>query len=353
MKAIKRTALAAAVAMGSASGAQAVDFQIDDRTTFEINIDVEYFYDSKEVRQEDGSVDSVSEFGDDDSELDFKGYHTFRNARFGEVTAFLETEFNFEADDDDGSAGPGIGDTEEANIGLESSRFGGVIFGMWDSYYDDNIQDNHDIYQVTDPTEASQSDFEDAVGYSTPGIPLGLGTFKLMGAVSFKGDGDSSTPDLDEDGNVSNEEAYQAVATYEYEWFKLAVGYDDQGTIFEDSDGLFGASAVFDLAPYTVVLRAEREGDTGQTDSTGRELDDDQTLLGVAVAYDYGGGELLGSVHQIDEGDDRGDGDSRTEVLFGANYVIGNGFGLFTEARLADKEDDVDDRYIVGMEYDF
>lgn len=338
MKVIKRTALAAAVAMGFVSGAQAVEFQIDDRTTFEINMDVEFFYDSKVL----AGGDSVSEFGDDDSELDLTGYHTFSNARFGEVTAFFDTEFNFEADDDDGGAGPGIGGTEEANIGLESSRFGDVIFGMWDGYYDDNIQDNHDIFEVIDPTEATQSDIEDAIGYATPGISLwGMGTLKLMGAVSIKGDGDNTTLDLDGDGNISNEEAYQAVATYEYKRFKLAVGYDDQGTTFEDSDGLFGASAVFDLAPYTVVLRAEHEGDS-QTN-----LDDDQTLLGVAMAYDYGGGELLGAVHQID------DGDSRTEVLFGANYVIGNGFGLFAEARLADKVDNVDDRYVVGVNYGY
>jgi len=374
------SALAVAAAM-TAGSAQAVTFQVDENTEFEVNMGVEFFYATTEEFEVDdrgggdvrkGTTD-VTEFGDDDSELDITGRHTFTTANFGEVTAYFDTEFNFEADDDDGGAGPGIADTEEANIGLASSRFGEVTFGKWDSYYDDEIQDHHDIFEVIDVSDPTQTDWEDAVGYTTPEFSLGVGTFQLMGGVSLRGDADSDQLGFDGD---SSEEAFQVAAVYRYDRLRLAVGYDDLGTEFRDSDGLFGFSGTLDLAPFTFTVRAEKQGDSGREFASGQELDDDVTFVGLAATYDYGRGELLAAVHSINEGDDftvnlnddgtvatysdgtrvldgGREGEDRTEFLVGANFVVGNGFELYAESRFADKKNDVDDTTLVGVAYGF
>lgn len=334
--------------MMGTGAAHAVDFQIDENTEFTVNLDVELYYDIRQEELDDGSVGTVTEFDDDDSELDIKGQHTFDHGVLGPMTVFISTEFNFEADDDTGGAGPGFGDVEEANIGVRGG-FGEFVFGMWDGYYDDYVNDQYEILEVISGTTPTDTSVEDAVGYSTPEFPVGAGTLQLMGLGVFKGDGDSSTPDLDGEGG--DQQAYQLVGVYRYSPFELAVGFDDQGTEFSDSDGLLGVRGTLDLGAWTVTTRFENEGATGLRDAAGNEFDDGQQLYGVSLTFDYGPGELLGGVHRINEDDDREEGQTRNEVYFGGNYVLGGGLELFAETSFLDKEDDLDNQVVLGLAY--
>lgn len=328
MKHAPKLALLVAAGMASA-GAQAADFEVSENTTLTLGGEVvlNYLYEKKT------NGDNDTDFVDDGSKVVIGGTRDLGNG----ITAFAEAEFEYNTlgnSDDvkrDGSILGFVGD------------FGEVAIGAADNVFEDLITDSVDPFENASLDGASLSEENSMLTYYSPDLD-GF-SFRLQGRHSNR------------DGGESAKVSLIAAAEYDFGPFALAAAYDSRGSKdstegddFKSQDHVVGIAAVAQLSDrLEASARFAQEND---------QAGDDTDYTAVAVAYNYGGGDLYGAAQNVDPSN----GDSNTQSAAGINYEIASDVVIFAEYGDLDRkatdgktfaESDTDKLGVAGLIYEF
>ena len=327
---MNKTLIALAVSAAvAAPAAQAVEFDIGEDTTIGVGGTLEPIYTSVN----DANGDSASEFGDNDSTLQFDGEHRW-NAN---TTGFFHIEYEWNFDEDVG----GVDDLESAWLGAEGD-FGMVRLGTYDTLYENNVAELIDEFEVAALTEEEDGGEGDQITYVSPRF----GGFQFGAEARVVGDGEDDNATGDSGTGVS------LMARYDMDNWGVVAGVDDRGaiTVDTDNDGVdddfndestagFGGWVGF--GAFTVSARFAAESSRGD--------DNDVEYAGLMGGSDYGAGEVFVGVQDVSPDQ----GDSRTEFSAIVKHALYDNLDVFVEIGQFDKANDADDVTAVGAIYSF
>lgn len=320
----------------TAPAAHAIDFELDNKTTFSVCGTIE----PKFISEKNAAGDSESKFDDEDSTLGFAVEHAFTNA----VTCFAPAEFEFESDENSNN---GLDNTDSAFLGLKGD-FGKFRFGNFDSVYEDSIIDATEVAEDAQITDEAFTSEDNQIAYYSPRF----GGFSVQAQLRHFGDG--------EGGNTSGdaENGILLVGSYRADIWEVHVGYDDTGSEIVDQfdasgnvtghgfadEGTFGTSAIVSPGDFEVAGKYAIQ-DLEDNDRAA----DDITFTAVRGTYGVGALELHAAVQEV--GADVGD--NRTEVTAGVEYQIYDNLKLWSEIGRFDQVNDEGDNFNLGAIYSF
>jgi predicted porin len=320
MKNVSKLALFVAAGMASA-GVHAASFEVDDNTT--LSLDGEVKLEAKDTEKVNGTSDLSTKAG---SEFVLAGERDLGNG-FG---AYIETTIEYETLDDSDSA------TEGSSVIGFTGNFGEIQIGQSDNVFEDVVTDATDMFEEADLPKASDSAEDNMFTYYSPDFD-GL-SYSLQARV---------TDDSVEDSN-STEVSLIGALEYDLGNVTLGAAYDNRGSkdsdsgtsSFKSEDPLYGLSAVIDISDAIEVAAKYAK----QSNASGNDKD----FTAVAVAFDYGSGELYGGIGT--ESPDTGD--SITQIGVGVDYDIADDFKVYAEYADEDGQDaaDADSIMEVGLE---
>lgn len=343
----KKTLIALAVsATVTAPAAHAIDFEVDDTTTFSIYGTIE----PKFITEENEDGDSESEFDDEDSTLGFRVENEFANG----ITGFAQAEFEFSSDKDEEDNG--LDGTDSAFLGLKGN-FGKFRFGNFDSVYEDSIIDATETFEDAEITDEAFTSEDNQLAYYSPRF----NGFSVQTQLRLNGDRESDQTNPS-DSNDS-ELGYSLVGSYHADIWAVNIGYDDTGAEVVDQfdssgnvtgqdfadEGTFGTSAIVSLGRFELGAKYAIQN-LEDNDPRG----DDVTFTAVRGTYGVGRLELQAAVQDVNEdtSNDRTD-DDRTEVTAGIYYKIYDDLKLWSEVGRFDKDKDAGDNFNIGAIYSF
>lgn len=324
---MKKSLIALAVSTAvAAPAARAVDFEMGD-TKFSVGGTLEPSFESFN----DGNGDSVSQFTDNDSTLEFDFEHQLDDS----LSAYghIEYEFNF---DEDSNAG-GLDDLDSAELGFEGN-FGTVQLGTYDTLYEDELAELLDEFENAEVSDEADGDDGSGEGnqvtYWTPGY--GDGGFSFAAELKHEGEAE---------GTVAGESGtgITLVGRYDMDNWGIVVGADDRGAA-TDANGFVeetttGIGGYFDVNEFHFAARYASESNPGNNA--------DVEYAGVLGSYDYGPGSFNLALQDVSPDQ----GNSFTEVAANVKHDLYDNLRVFFEIGRFDRQDDVGDRTEIGMIY--
>jgi len=322
----------------TAPAAQAVDWQLDDNTSFSIYGSVE----PKLISETNSNGDDSFELDDEDSTLGFYAEHQFAQ----ELSAFGQVEAEFSSDQGSGN-GP-FDDTDSAFAGIKGN-FGKLQAGNFDNVYEDLIIDATEVAEDAEISDEAVASEDNMIAYYSPSF----GGFSFRTQVRIQGE-----DELAGVNNPDNEVGFAAAGGYTAERFGIYAGYDDRGTevvqqfnnngnptVMETADGsTAGVAATTNFGPVELAAKYALQ-DNEDNDPVGDETE----FLAGRTTINYGPGDIYGAVQEVslDEAADR------TELTIGADYNVFSNLKLWSEAGRFDRTDDEGDNVMIGAIYSF
>lgn len=337
---IRKTSALLIASLTVAPSAQAIDWQINDDTTFSLYGSVE----PKLINETDGDGEDSFELDDEDSTLGFYAEHRFANG----LTAFGQLELEFDSDED---TGDGAFDAQDSAFAGIKGDFGKVQAGNFDSVYEDLIIDATEVAEDAEITDEAVASEDNMIAYYSPSFR----GFSFRTQVRIQGENE-----IEDDGvnDADNEVGFAVAGGYTGETFGLYAGYDDRSAetvTAYDSNGqdigtdtadgeTYGAAGVATFEPIEVAVKYSVQ-DNEDNDPAG----DDTEFLAGRGTFNYGSGDIYAAVQEVspDAADDR------TEVTVGADYMVFSNLKVWSEAGWFDKTNDEDDNFMVGAIYSF
>jgi len=314
-------ALATTVATPSAG---AVDFDINENTRLSIGGTLEPSYTSVK----DATGDSQSEFGDNDSTLQFDGQHEW-DERF---TGFFHIEYEWNFDEENDS---GIDDLDSAWVGVKGD-FGMARLGTSDTLYEDQIAELLDEFENAEVSDEADGDDGSDEGNQVRYVSPSLDGFSFAAEIKHEGEAE---------GTVANDSGtgITLVGRYDADNWGVVVGNDDRGAavaggefVEENTTGIGGYYTVNDLE-----FRARYANETNPGNNS------DVEYVGVLGSYDYGPGSFNVAVQDVSPDQ----GDSSTEIVANVKHDLYDNLRVFFELGQFDRQNDAGDRVELGAIY--
>ena len=298
MKHASKLALLVAAGM-VATGAQAADIEVDERTTVTVGGEVVLNY----INTEDAAGDDKTEFVDDGSKFILGGERDLGNG----VSAYIETEFEYN------TLGENSDIANDTTVFGFKGDFGEIQVGNSDNVFEDLIADSIDPFENATLAQASLSDESKMLTYYSPSF--GGFAYRLQARVQDETDTGSNT-------EVSVIGAAEVAVT---DAFSIHAGYDSRGsenaasTGFTAQDPVLGVAAVATFADAVEVSARMAQ----ENNEDGNDID----YIGAAIDFDYGMGSFYGAVQNVSPDT----GSSASQFAVGVNYDVAPGLLLFAE----------------------
>lgn len=323
---MKKTLIASAVAAAALStSAFAMDpatelaEKLDSMPTIYGNVQIVATYEDVKYKNVQGAPErGMSDYGmaDNGSTIGFKHSHEVAPG----LTAFAKIEFEYSAtekQDANQGGGGGLGETDEAYLGLKGD-FGSVWVGTNDTIYEtwvEDVTDHYEYFGVVGEAEANFGNTEDrTVEYVTPS----MGGFQLGAAYQMNG---QASVDPATGGKVRDN--LIVGANYSLDALSLALVYGNN-----ESDptgkGAYGFSAAYEMDAMKVGFSYEIQEDHWSTAS----------LLGV---YTMGANQFALSFAMGEE-DGTGRKGEVTTITMQALHNMSDNFYVYTEAQIGESE---------------
>jgi len=362
------------------SNAHAVEFEINENSSFFVFGAFQYLYlleEQRLVADPDGSLiepeeiiqvdpclppcnsgdevfKAVNELVDNGSLVGVAGEYTLDNG----LDAYFLTEWGFAADETPGEDG-GLSLTLDSYIGL-SGDFGTLQLGNSDGIYSNTIDvvDNFEYEGVTEYSFTALAG--DLLSYEWPGFK----GFSFAVQTSLKGDGagidnDPAVPPATEP--YPADDIYPAVVTVSYvaDLFSVRLGFDNRKLVHKDARPQVGLAATLDLEPFSFGAKLESIGESRNNANDGIEL------AGLLATFDYEVGTVSVAVQQITFDTevpnsvidfDTSISDlrkNRTEAVLHANYKLSDNIGFYFETAVYGAVQDLGDYTGLGTNFEF
>lgn len=331
---MKKTLLATAIigALGASAAAQAATVYDQDGTKLDVygRIAMGIAGGGPEYNGAGNVVDNSAEFVDVYSRLGLRMSHEVSR----DLTAFGRVEWRFTGDERTGPGGngqSGFNEVRQSYIGLQSSQFGTIQGGNFDSFYNQFVSLPFDVYidrglEFAGHPKQSRGD---SIGYYTPDLQ-GFTAFLQLKHYSERGlreDLPTGTPGATtEEGSVV---APQGGVRYAQGPFTVGLGFVEDvvrgGGNGEMMYGLIGSYDITDQ--FSARLGYE-----------GRENDDVRgggyDTVGLGGTFTTGPWAFNADVYNVD----RDEADSRTAWALGSYYKVSSNFDVFAELHQADQQ---------------
>jgi len=329
----------AAAAAFTTPAAHAIDFEIEEGTTFSIYGTVE----PKIIVETDDDGDDSTELDDEDSTLGFAIEHAFSD----KVTGFAQVEFELSSDNNDDA----FDGQDSAFLGVKGD-FGRVQAGNFDSVYEDLIIDATEVAEDAEITDEAFAEEDNQIAYYSPD----WGGFSFRTQLRVIGENDDEAPADASD----NEIGFAIAGGYTADRWGVYLGYDDRGaeTVekFDSSgaevgegfadEGTFGVASIgrigiVELAGKYAVQNLE------DNDPLGDEIE--FTALRGTVELDHVATEVYAAFQNVDEDN----GEDFDEFTIGAAHDIYSNLSIWSEAGWFDRTNDAGDNFMIGAIYSF
>ncbi|MFD2231957.1 porin [Alkalimarinus sediminis] len=323
---MKKTLIASAVAAAALStSAFAMDpatelaEKLDSMPTIYGNVQIVATYADVKSKTVQGAPErGMSDYGmaDNGSTLGFKHSHEVAPG----LTAFAKIEFEYSAtekQDANQGGGGGLGETDEAYLGLKGD-FGSVWVGTNDTIYEtwvEDVTDHYEYFGVVGEAEANFGNKEDrTVEYVTPS----MGGFQLGAAYQMNGQGDNQAATKTRDNLIVG-------AKYSLDALTLALVYgNNEADNTPGAKGAYGFSAAYEMDAFKVGFSYETQEDYWSTAS----------LLGV---YTMGANQFALS-YAMGEEDGTGRKGEVSTITVQALHNMSDNFYVYTEAQIGESE---------------
>ncbi|MDZ7829018.1 MAG: porin [Halofilum sp. (in: g-proteobacteria)] len=325
---MKKSLIALAVGTAvAAPAAHAVDFEMGD-TKFSVGGTLEPSFESFN----DASGDSVSQFTDNDSTLEFDFEHVLDDnlSAYGHI----EYEFNF---DESGSNAGGLDDLDSAELGFVGN-FGTVQLGTYDTLYEDELAELLDEFENAEVSDEADGDDGSGEGnqitYWSPGY--GDGGFSFAAEIKHEGEAE---------GTVAGDSGtgITLVGRFDMDNWGIVVGNDDRGAATAGGDfveeNTTGIGGYYTINDFEIRARYADEANPGNNS--------DVEYVGVLGSYDYGPGSFNVAVQDVSPDQ----GNSFTELAANVKHDLYDNLRVFFEIGQFDRQNDAGDRVELGAIY--
>jgi predicted porin len=330
----KKTVMAAAIAAVASAPAMAAEWKMNDGDTkFAVNAELGiyivdgYVYKSGDNKIKGDRTRDTILTGVGMNQLEFKGSHQIND----DVKVFGEIEIDFNPAEDNGELA-----TDDFKLGISSKNMGQIMFGQFDSYYEDKVAETLDIQFGENFIVSEPESGEDAQHFQFK---------KSVGDLTFAIDGVYSSSATSNGGASNDTDLGTAfTAVYKAGSITLAAGfeniakYDDDGAA-ADYDKSSGVGLTYKMGDTKLhALYAQDE----ETDGT------KQKYSGVGVELGMGNLDLAAAYQKVDKDGD----DKRNEWYAGMQYEMYKDMHVYLEtARFDDTKKG--DGYEMGLKYEF
>ena len=316
---LKQTALALAAA-AAVGVAHAETFKINDKTTFEVNVDVGAYYAS--VKNADGKSETQIA-GKGMNQVEIKADHKMADG----VKVFGEVEIDYDPIKDNDTVL-----TDDVKVGL-SGGFGKIMAGQFDSFAEDNVFEalgvGHGEYAfVSEPASGNDARH---IQYSNS-----FGNLKLGLDLTHKaGDADAT----------SSKTGMALGMTYKWSDLTLGfaydkiTGFDTKGKAAKDKSTT-GVSAKYKLGEATLLGLIAQTAPVGGGDKT--------KYAGFGVSYDIGAVNVGFAYQQVKTGADK-----VNETSLGVSYEIYKNMSLYADMLKTGADKGEGDALEIGIAYSF
>ena len=310
-------AVAAAVAVGAA---QAETFKINDKTTFEVNVDVGAYYVSE--KNADGKSESQIA-GKGMNQVEIKADHKMADG----VKVFGEIEIDYDPIKDNDSV-----KTDDVKVGL-SGGFGKIMAGQFDSFAEDNIFEalavGHGEYAfVSEPASGNDGRH---LQYSNS-----FGDLKLGLDLTHKAGADDAT--ASKTGMVLGMTYKLSDLTLGFAYDKIT-GFDTDGKAAK-AKSTTGMSVKYKLGDATLLGLAAQTTPVSGGDKT--------KYTGFGVTYDMGAVNLGLAYQQVKTGDTK-----TNETSLGVSYEMYKNMSIYADMLKTGANKGEGDALEVGIAYSF
>lgn len=315
----KQTALMLAVA-ATVGAAHAETFKINDKTQFEVNVDVGAYY----VSEKNGDGKSEAQIaGKGMNQVEIKAEHKMTDG----VKVFGEIEIDYDpVKDNDGVK------TDDVKIGL-SGGFGKIMAGQFDSFAEDNVFETlgvgHGEYAyVSEPKSGNDGRH---LQYSNS-----FGNLKLGLDLTHKSDASDAT------------QAKTGMAlglTYKMDALTLGFAYD-KITGFDTDGKAASAKATTGFSAKYKMGDATLLGLVAQT--TPVVAGDKTKYAGMGVSYDMGPVNLGFAYQQVKTGSEK-----TNETSIGVSYEVYKNMNLYADMLKTGATKGEGDALEIGIAYSF
>lgn len=291
---------------------------------------------------------SGSEFRNNASRFGFIANHQVAQ----DLSAFARMEFRFKAD----AVNSDSMTMRNTYVGLDSTPYGRVIIGNFDSIYFEAVSSLFDVYEnegFISLDQGAVSSRGDAIAYSTPV----LGGFQAHAQVKHLSGNQA------EIGAQDNGSTLSTAAAISYTWndLYLAAGYNqsrdvsDRGARYDGGsnnsagEDIWGIAAQYAFLPnVSARLMYEELGSVNESASDSSIKD----VIGLGATYNYGHGNIYADIYDVSY---VGDISSGTPWAVGIDYRMRP---IRFYAEIFDEDisgENIDDSllYTVGIRYDF
>lgn len=347
----KRTAfaiLAGAIALPTL--AQAATVYDQDGTKLDVYGRINYMITSGGTQDLSPGADKTngSEFQNNSSRFGF-----IANRQIApDLSAFARMEFRFKADANN-SDSMGI---RNSYVGLDSTPYGRVMVGNFDSVYFDAVTSLFDVYEnegFITLDSGSVSSRGDAIAYSTPV----LSGFQAHAQVKHLSGNEAEIGEHDNSSTLSS----AAAVSYTWNNLYLAAGYNqsrdvsDRGAEYDGGNNnsagedIWGVAAQYKFLPnFSARLKYEELG----SENEGAAEDDIKEVFALGATYGYGHGNIYADIYDVSY---VGNVSSGTPWAVGIDYRM-SPMRFYAEVFDEDVSgENIDDSllYTVGIRYDF
>ncbi len=335
------TCALALAALMTAPSAHAIDWQLDDDTSFSLYGTVE----PKLINETNSDGDDSFELDDEDSTLGFYAEHEFSPG----LTVFGQLELEFDSDED---TGDGAFDAQDSAFAGIKGDFGKLQAGNFDSVYEDLIIDATEVAEDAEITDEAVASEDNMIAYYSPSF----GGFSFRTQVRIQGE-----DELGGVNNPDNEVGFAAAGGYTGENFGIYAGYDDNGSEVRDqfnsngndtgndrvADGeTYGLAGTFNIASFEFGAKYAVQ-DNEDNDPRG----DDIEFIAGRGTFNYGPGDIYAAVQEVSPDADAAD--DRTEFTAGVDYMVMSNLKVWSEAGFFDRDQDAGNNVMVGAIYSF
>ena len=288
---MKKTLVAIAVSSAALTSVSA--FAADDTVNFDVYGNIQLVYaDSK---------DSGSEIEDNGSTFGFQG----STAISDDLTGFFKYELEADADQKTSDIDVNL---DQAYVGLQGS-FGKVQVGSFDTPYNNAIQDSLDQFEYLGAHTATLTSEGDTIAFYSPSIY----GFEFQTSMQIKGSADDSATSNETDNGTAS----QMVLKYSVDALTVALGYDNLANVNGKEDtSTYGLNVGFQVNPaLSVSFQYEDETDVAET-------------FGLGARFNYGSGDLYGTVQTVDQ---EGSATDYDMYGIGATYNLASNMYVYAE----------------------